>query len=68
MHIESAVLNAVRAYQAKKENKGEENLVGNFQKFYPDRNEGQIQHEEHDISDVHAGDESPEKIRMTDHE
>ena len=38
--------------------------VGDFQDLYPHPDEGEVQNEEHDITDIHTRDNAPENISV----
>jgi hypothetical protein len=59
--IEDRVIHRIHACQAKKDDKGKEDLLRNPQDIRKERDEGQIENEEDNISNVHAGNDPPEK-------
>ena len=62
--VKYAVIHAVSAYQAEKQNKRIEELCRNLQDLNPHRDQRKIQYQQHNVPQVHAAYHAPEEIRM----
>ena len=62
--VHDAVGEGIGADQAEEDDEGHQERVGNFKHLNPESDQGKVQDEEHDISDIHACDDPPEEVRM----
>ncbi len=60
--IEQVARDAVGADQRDAENDGKQDVNGDAQDLREHRHERQVQQQQHDIADIHAGDQSPEHV------
>jgi hypothetical protein len=60
--VEHRVVQAVRAKRGEDENRAIEKRLGNFQQPGPHGRQREVQHQQHHVADVEAGDQSPHQI------
>ena len=53
--IGRGIIQAVDPDQAEEQDQGEEDRIGDLQDLHPQPDQGQVQDQEHDVADVHAG-------------
>ena len=58
------VVETVDTDEAEDYDQGEEKAIRNLQDLNPHADEGEIENKQHDVADVHAGDDTPKKIGM----
>src|SRR3990172_8609232 len=63
-HVADVVVETVRADETEEQNHRVKNPVGNLEHLHPEGDQREIQNQQHDVADVHRGDESPKDIRM----
>ena len=63
-YVKNAVFHAVNTDDAEEKDQGEQDPIRNLQNLHPEGDQGEVQHEEQPIPDVHAHHRSPEDIGM----
>ena len=60
--LDQVVVDGEDAHRGNRQDEGDQEGMGDLQHARPDPHQGQVQDQQHDIADVHAGGDRPEKI------
>ena len=65
--VERGIVDAVNADGGERHDGGEQQPVGHLQQPHPDADQREVQHDQHQVTDPHAGDQPPEQIGLFGH-